>query len=160
QAAFPDGIIWLSVGKEPRDLVPLLREAGKATGDELTGYDSVQAASNRLRNHLRDKAVLLVLDDVWDPRDIAPFLLDSPRSRILPTTGVAGIAVSVGAQKTELNVLTEEQALDLVSLWSDSPESKLPPQAFQIVRECGYLPLALSMVGAQLRGKPDRWDHM
>jgi hypothetical protein len=55
QAAFPDGIVWIPIGKDPRDPVPLLREAGKAIGDSLGGYDSVQSASNRLRNCLRDK---------------------------------------------------------------------------------------------------------
>src|SRR5580658_9572770 len=47
QAAFPDGIIWLPLGKDPKDPVPLLREAAKAIGDSLEGYDSPQSASNR-----------------------------------------------------------------------------------------------------------------
>lgn len=33
-------------------------------------------------------------------------------------------------------------------------------QAAEIVRECGCLPLAVAMVGAQLRGRPERWDHV
>ena len=96
QSAFPDGIVWLNIGKDPRDLLPLFREAGRATGDSLQGYDSVQSASNQLRNHLREKAVLLVLDDVWDAHDAAPFLIDSPRSRLLITTRDARTAVSLG----------------------------------------------------------------
>jgi len=35
--------------------------------------------------------------------------------------------------------------------------SQLPPEAGEIIRECACLPLAVAMVGAQLRGKPDRW---
>ena len=160
QAAFPDGIIWLNVGKEPRDLVPLFREAARAVGDSLEGYDSLQSASNRLRNHLRHKAVLLVLDDVWNPHDAAPFLIDSSRSRLLITTRDARTAVSLGAHQQSLDVLTWEQSLQLISLWSDCPISTLPPEAAEIVRECGCLPLALAMVGALLRGKPDRWKNI
>jgi WD40 repeat protein len=160
QAAFPDGIMWIPVGKDPRDIVPLLREAAKAIGDSLEGYDTLQAASNRLRNRLRDKAALIVLDDVWNPRDAAPFLLDSPRSRLMITTRDARVAVALGAQQQELHVLTWEQSLQLISLWADCEFSALPREAAEIVRECGSLPLAVAMVGAQLRGKPDRWPHV
>lgn len=160
QAAFPDGIVWIPLGKDPRDIVPLLREAAKAIGDSLEGYDTLQAASNRLRNRLRDKAALIVLDDVWNPRDAAPFLLDSPRSRLMITTRDARTAVALGAQQQELPVLTFHQSLQLISLWADCEFSNLPPEATEIVRECGALPLAVAMVGAQLRGKPDRWPHV
>jgi WD40 repeat protein len=160
QAAFPDGIIWVPVGKDRRDLVPLLREVGKAIGDSLDGYDSLQSASNRLRNRLSEKAVLIVLDDIWDPHDAAPFLLDSPRSRLLITTRSARTAIALGAQQQELPVLTWAQSLQLIAMWADVDIAKLPVQAADIVRECGSLPLAIAMVGAQLRGKPERWSHV
>lgn len=159
-AAFPDGVIWLNLGKDPRDLVPLLREAGRAVGDSLDGYDSLQTASNQLRSTLRDKAVLLVLDDVWDSRDAAPFLIDSPRSRLLITTRDARIGVALGAGQQTLDVLNLEQSLHLISLWSDCADAGLPQEATQIVHECGRLPLAVAMVGALVRGKPDRWKNV
>jgi hypothetical protein len=160
QAAFPDGIVWLTVGKDLRDPVPLLREAGKAIGDPLDGYDSLQSASNRLRNCLRSKAAFLVLDDVWDSRDVAPFLFDSPRSRLMITTRDARTAVALGAEQQALTVLTQEQSLELLALWAGCDIRRLPAEGSEIVRECGRLPLAVAMVGAQLRGKPDRWPHM
>jgi hypothetical protein len=37
----------------------------------------------------------------------------------------------------------------------------LPPEAAELIRECGHLPLALSMIGAMLRGKPRAyWEHV
>jgi len=160
QSAFPDGVIWLNVGKGPRDLLPLFREAARAAGDSLEGYDNVQSASNQLRNYLREKAVLLVLDDIWDSRDAAPFVADSPRSRLLITTRDARTAVSLGARQQALDVLNHEQSLELVALWADCPVSGLPPEAEEIVQECGCLPLALAMVGALLRGKTNRWTNV
>lgn len=160
RAAFPDGVIWLPVGQNPRDVLTLMREAAKAVGDDPRSYDTLQAATNELRNHLRDKAVLLVLDDVWDARDAAPFLIDAPRSRTLLTTRDGRVATALGAAQKSLSVLSEEQALELISVWSDCPVNSLPPEALSIVRECGCLPLALAMVGALLRGKPHRWPNL
>ena len=160
QAAFPDGIVWLTLGKDLRDPVPLLREAGKALGDSLSGYDSLQSVSNQLRNCLINKAALLVLDDVWDSRHVAPFLFDSPRSRLMITTRDARVAVALGAEQQSLTVLTAEQSLELLALWANCDIARLPEEAREIVRECGRLPLAVAMVGAQLRGKHDRWPHL
>lgn len=38
--------------------------------------------------------------------------------------------------------------------WSETDVAKLPPISAEVMRECGRLPLALSMVGAMLRGEP------
>jgi hypothetical protein len=37
--------------------------------------------------------------------------------------------------------------------WCGRAVAELPPQASEVIHECGYLPLALAMIGAQLRGK-------
>jgi hypothetical protein len=104
------------------------------------------------------KQALLVLDDVWDPRDVAPFLFDSTTSRLMITTSDGRTAAALGADQQELPVLTWEQSLDMIALWSKCPRTKLPREAADIVRECGSLPLAVAMVGTQLRGNPDRWS--
>jgi WD40 repeat protein len=65
--------------------------------------------------------------------------------------------VALGAEQQELAVLTWDQSLELIALWANCERAKLPREAADIVRECGCLPLAVAMVGAQLRGKPDRW---
>ena len=42
----------------------------------------------------------------------------------------------------------------MLAKWSGRTIEGLPPQASEVIRECGYLPLALAMIGAQLRGRP------
>ena len=37
-----------------------------------------------------------------------------------------------------------------------SPD-KLPPEAAEVAKECGYLPLALAMIGAMIRLRPTAW---
>jgi hypothetical protein len=50
QQAFPHGIVWITVGKEPaRSLVDRMREAGKALKDDLAAYDTELGCINRLR---------------------------------------------------------------------------------------------------------------
>ena len=88
QDAFPDGVLWAVIGQNPTELhlTTQMREFAKGLGDDLTRYDTLQGSSNQLRNTLQDKAALLVLDDVWNPRDVHPFIADAPRSRLLLTT--------------------------------------------------------------------------
>jgi hypothetical protein len=50
-------------------------------------------------------------------------------------------------------------SLALLSDWSEQEVADLPAEAQAAARECGNLPLAVAMVGAMCRGKPDRWDN-
>ena len=160
QQAFPDGIIWITVGKESAfDLVTRMREVGKALNDDLTRYDNELGCTNQYRTTIRNKAALIVIDDVWHARDVKPFRAESPRSRLLFTTRNASIAAAVGAQEHTVNLLTQEQSREVLARWLGLQTDKLPPQVDDLIRECGRLWLALSMIGAMLKGKPPAyWD--
>ncbi len=153
QRAFPDGIVWITAGKErKRDFIEEMREVAKALGDDLTGYDTALACENRYRTTIAQKAALIVVDDVWSKADIEPLLAESPRSRFLFTTRDASIGRFVAAREHWTDLLDAEQARKLLALWAYVPTNKLPVTAGDIVAECGRLPLALSVVGALLRG--------
>jgi hypothetical protein len=162
QQAFPDGIIWIKVGKESAfDLVTRMREVGKALNDDLTRYDNELGSTNQYRNTIRNKAALIVIDDVWRARDVEPFRAESPRSRLLFTTRDASVAAAVGAQEHTADLLTHEQSREVLARWSGLRTDKLPSQADNLIRECGRLPLALSMIGAILKSKPPAfWDRV
>ena len=156
QQAFPDGIIWITIGKESAfDSLTRMREVGKALGDDLSRYENELAAKNQYRNTIRKKAALIVVDDVWRSSDLEPLRAeDSPRSRLLFTTRDASIAAAMGAREHIADLLTDEQSREVLARWSRTRITHLPPIAAQLIHECGRLPLALSMVGAMLRGKP------
>ncbi len=86
RAAFPDSVIWVTIGREPGNLVRQMAKVGTALGDEPQLYGTPEASSNRLRSVLQDKAALIVLDDMWDARYVEPFRADTPRCRTLFTT--------------------------------------------------------------------------
>jgi hypothetical protein len=148
QAAFPDGIIWIKIGRAPGDLVNQMREIGKALGDTLELYDSPEGGRRRLSIILRDKAALIVLDDVWYARHVKPFWeVDAPRCCLLFTTRDGSIALGLGAQEVRLDVLKPDEAVTMLQKWAERDEPALP----DIAERLGYLPLALKLAGAQLR---------
>jgi len=71
QDAFPDGVVWITIGKEETvDLLASFCEVGKALGDDLQGYETLPAAINRYKTVLAQKAVLIVVDDIWKKSDL------------------------------------------------------------------------------------------
>ena len=94
--------------------------------------------------------------------DIEPFLAESPRSRLLFTTRDASIAAAVvGSGASGGSADGAEQSRALLARWAGYQADDLPAEALDLIRECGRLPLALSMIGAMLRGKPAAyWGHV
>ena len=147
QAAFPDGVIWVTIGKDPGNLTEQMKFIGTKLGDSPGHYTSETAGSDRLRTLLAHKAVLLVLDDVWNAEHIQPFRLEAPRCRTLFTTRDGGIALAIGASEVRLGTLNQEQSLELLREWAGRDDEKLP----DIAEKLGNLPLALKLAGARLR---------
>jgi WD40 repeat protein len=155
QNAFPDGIVWTTVGREPAyDLTTRIQEVRRALGDEPGADESELHSIDRYRTLMRDKAALVIVDDVWRSEDVGPFLAESRRSKILFTTRSRDIAAVTGASTHTAELLTVEQSRALLARWAEYAVEALPHESDGLVRECGRLPLALAMVGAMLRGKP------
>jgi WD40 repeat protein len=153
QQAFPDGIVWITAGREGRrDFVQEMREVAKALGDDLSRWDNDLACEHQYRTTVANKAALVVVDDVWSIDDLKPLLAESPRSRFLFTTRDASIARFVAAREHTAQLLEREQAKELLAAWAGIPLGQLPAEAEAVIGECRGLPLALSVVGAMLRG--------
>jgi WD40 repeat protein len=161
QHAFPDGIAWTTAGTEIKyDLITRMQEVRRAVGDQPAGKESELECINRYRSTMQDKAALVIVDDVWRTEDIEPFLNESLRSRLLFTTRNADIAAAVGAEEHTANLLTLEQSRALLARWANLTTEQRPSEAEDLIRECGQLPLAISMIGAMVRGKPSTsWRH-
>jgi len=158
QRAFPDGIVWLTAGKErKRDFIEEMREVAKALGDDLSRYDTALACENQYRTTIANKAALIVVDDVWSKADIEPLLAESPRSRFLFTTRDGAVGRFVGAREHRADLLDGAQSRQLLASWANLSVAELPAVTDDIVAECGRLPLALSVVGAILRGADEEF---
>ena len=116
-------------------------------GDDPTRYDTPEASINCLRTLLQNKAVLLVLDDIWNASDVESFRVEAPYCRTLFTTRNSSIALFLGAKTVKLDTLKPEQAKELLHEWAQRDD----PRLGQIAERLGYLPLALKLAGSRLR---------
>jgi hypothetical protein len=162
--AFPDGIVWLTIGKESN--VPLkerVRKVARALNQDFGACsDDAEECKATYRSLLRDKAVLVVLDDVWKLDDVTPFRLDPGRSKLLYTSRDKGLAKSLEADSQDVGVLDDAQARRFLRRWSGRESTPLPePYASGILAECKGLALGLAMIGAALKGQPDsEWTYL
>ncbi|MDZ8055878.1 MAG: NB-ARC domain-containing protein [Aulosira sp. ZfuVER01] len=162
--AFPDGVFWVTFGQTPQ-ILTWQSYVASALGDKQAAFTEIGLAKARLRELFAQKACLLILDDIWRLDDATPFDVLGERCQMLVTTRDAAIVTGLGGQEYQLAVLDAQQALALLANWSNQPEILQPSPhndvALQVARECGYLPLALAMVGAMMRGKPpNRWQNI
>ncbi|BAY07666.1 NB-ARC domain-containing protein [Calothrix sp. NIES-2098] len=162
--AFPDGVLWITLGQTPQ-ILTWQSYLASALGDKQAAFTEVGLAKAQLRELFAQKACLLILDDIWRLDDATAFDVLGERCQMLITTRDAAIVTGLGGEEYQLAVLGKQQALELLAKWANQPEiSQSSPHndvALQVVRECGYLPLALAMVGAMMRGKPHhRWQNI
>jgi tetratricopeptide (TPR) repeat protein len=165
QQAFPDGVLWVTLGQSPNVKV---RQADlcRSLGDPPQTFEDIQQGKARLSELLIDKACLIVLDDVCELEHAAAFDVMGPHSGLLITARDARIITALGAVEHQLAVLSEDEALKLLAHWLSSRDgtldndeleylaqvkAHLPIEAHEVARECGYLPLALALSAAQVR---------
>jgi WD40 repeat protein len=76
------------------------------------------------------------------------------------TTRNLEIVSAIGAEPHTVDVFEPAQATQLLANWSGQRVSDMPPESREVARECGYLPLALAMIGAMVGRDPSRWANV
>jgi len=153
--AFPDGVIWVGLGSAP-DVTALQRRVHRDLGGD-GAFETEHQGKEALKKQLLDKAVLLILDDVWRRADVDCFDVLGPRCRALVTTRDNGLLTSLGGPHHLVDLLTEREAQDLLALAAGVPADGLPGEAAEIIAECGRLPLAVVLCGGMIR-RGLAWD--
>ncbi|XP_068162844.1 apoptotic protease-activating factor 1 isoform X1 [Antennarius striatus] len=165
---FPGGIHWLSIGQlDKPDLLIKIKSLCFRLEQSLDSQhlqrppNSLDEAKERLRFLMlrRYPRALLILDDIWDSTVLKTFDI---HCRILLTTRNRSLTDSVSGAKYEVEVqsgLDENKALEILSLYTETKANRLPDEARSIVRECKGSPLVVSLIGALLKEKPNRWDY-
>ena len=152
--AYPDGIIWLTLGPET-NLAALMQEFAALLGCDGT-FTTVVEGKAALKEFCAQKAVLLVLDDIWSARDAEAFDVLGPRCRMLVTTRDSGILRTLHGDLFPVELLSAVQARKLLADSARADEGTLPPEADEIVRQCGCLPLGIALAGGMVAQRDAR----
>jgi hypothetical protein len=147
--AFPDGIVWVGLGPLPT-VADLQRRVHKDLGGD-GAFQTEHEGRVKLRDILKDKGILLILDDVWRREDVDWFDVLGPRCRAMITTRDAGLLTSLGGVHHQVELLTDAEALNLLAQAAGVERDKLPGEAADLIAECGRLPLAVALCGGLIR---------
>ncbi|HEY3609352.1 MAG TPA: tetratricopeptide repeat protein [Pseudonocardiaceae bacterium] len=157
---FPDGNLFLelhghTLGQTPvppgEALDSLLRAVGV---DPIMIPPKLEDRARLWRDRMAGKKILLVLDDAAD-HDQVRLLLPGTAGSLVLITSRHRLPALDGTLPVTLDVLPPADAVDLLRRLAglDDDEEDEPVLA-EIVARCGYLPLAISLAGAQLRNHP------
>lgn len=97
QRAFPDGILWLTVSKEPK-ILQRQSDLAVMLGDIPRTFNDIQEGRSHLSKLLADKVCLIILDDVWNGKHVEGFNILGSGCKMLITTRDAKIITDLGAQ--------------------------------------------------------------
>jgi len=155
-SAFDDGILWATLGESPNIQHELTKLYAALTG-ERPGFVDVDDAAIQLAARLEDKNCLIVIDDVWDPNHLKPFLWGGGKCARLITTRRLPVVTEVDASRVLVNEMTADQSVHMLTASLRPPPVDLAP--FQaLARRLGEWPLLLKLAASQLRERIERGD--
>ena len=159
QKIFPDGMLWTALGKQPT-LVSLIAAWGrrfKSEGETLARASRLTAAQEDLAELLKDRRMLLIVDDVWEVEHAAAFKrARSEGCALVITTRELQPALAVAGKPEwvyNLPGLTPEGGLELVREIAKSVVDRYPEKCRELVEDLKGLPLALQVAGRLLNEK-------
>ncbi|MFD4639668.1 BTAD domain-containing putative transcriptional regulator [Lentzea sp. NPDC058436] len=150
---FPDAQLFVDLhsytaGVEPRTPSDALLALLTALGVPAQGIpDGLDARAARWRAEMAHRKALVVLDNAGSAAQVRPLL---PGTGLVLVTSRRRLVDLDAASTISLDVLSEEDSLDLLT----SITRRHGEDCREVVRLCGYLPLAVRIVGARWRTRP------
>lgn len=148
---FEDGIYFLTLGHKPN-----INEIQK----ELITYlyeETTECTTAKIKRILSNKKVLLIIDDIWDIKHLNFFNVINDESKLIITTRQQNIVTACGAKDYSIDILTLAQSRKLLEKKVGSISKDLTNLTNNIIKKCGFLPLAINIVGSILKGKDIEW---
>ncbi|ANN15938.1 transcriptional regulator, SARP family protein [Amycolatopsis orientalis] len=159
---YPDGQLYLDLRGFDPNRAPL--STSDALGHLLWALGSARrrsepdALASMYRTLLSDKRVLILLDNAVSTEQVRDLLPGTSNSLVLVTSRnrLSGLVARDGARRLTLGLLTEAEALELLrnTIGGQRVDDEVT-YAAELVRLCGYLPLALRVAAEKISGDPD-----
>jgi WD40 repeat protein len=144
--AFPDGILWVTLGQTPNVLGGLRKLYAAMTGQRPDFID-IEDAANALAAQLMGRTCLIVVDDVWHPAHLRPLLRGGEHCARLITTR-DGTTIPQNARTVDIDAMQQDEAVSL--LGADLTPADLSTLR-ALARRVGEWPLLLKLVNGLLR---------
>lgn len=147
--AYPGGVWWLEVGQNPDLEVLADRLYRKCSGGRQPA--AAVSAVSQLADVVRDKPMLVVLDDVWAPTDVVETLLAALPATVHTLTTTRGAELP-GSQTVSVDELTVEEArLVLLGNSATAADPDVIQSADTLSELLGRWALLVAMAGAAAR---------
>jgi WD40 repeat protein len=148
-ASFEHGILWVTLGEQPR-ILDKLSMLFTALTDEQRTFTDQDAARVELADRLRSKSCLIVLDDVWNYTDLEPFLHSARESVLLITTRQASIVAQANAVDVPVSEMTTAEAIAMLA--ASLPQTGLSRSSLtEVAQELGEWPVLLNLFAGHVR---------
>jgi len=149
QRRFPGGIFWVSVGRDADDagLAERISDLVRNLGGVGPAFSTVEGAGEALAAAAAGRGpVLLVADDVWTERQLAPFVA-AGASRLLVTTRRPSVLAAAGGRQIRVDAVSADVARRILGRDLPAIGPQLERQLFDLA---GGWPLLLSLINRRL----------
>lgn len=149
---FPDGVLWVSLGRRP-DALAELKGWARALGVEdkdMARIHTEEEAHKAVSSAIGARRMLLVVDDVWQSDAAGAFLLGANCAHIV-TSCVPEVVIDCAKTLTRVRELDNAESLVLLREFAREVVDAEPDEALELVRASGGLPLALVLLGKRLK---------
>ena len=109
---FKDGTFWVDL--QATDTMSVLDGFARTYGFDVSHFTQIDSRAGAVRSILRDKNVLIVLDNAWREEEVIPLLPHSTGAGILITTRDEALAYLLSEEVLHLDTLTEAEAIMLL----------------------------------------------
>lgn len=136
---FPDGVLWVDLGEDltTHDLTGRIADLCDRLSGERPAYTHPSAAGDYLGVLLGDRRMLVVIDDLWNPRDLSPFLRGGPSCvRLITTRNARALPDEVDAVVVDAMTPAETAALLIKICRIPRRSTSLNSFAFQVAGPC------------------------
>jgi NB-ARC domain/Domain of unknown function (DUF4062) len=154
--AFRDGLLWASVG-QVADTRAILATWSATLDVRQDSNASLDRLIRVARSALRDRQMLLIVDDVWQSNDAIPFKQVCGKScSLLITTRFTRVARELASTPEEiyrLDVLSPDASFELARWIAPTVVRQYPDEIRLLLNHIEHLPLAIRVAGRLLESE-------
>src|SRR5581483_11903317 len=161
---FYDGVLWVGLGPKPQvaEAMSTWMTILEITSTEAQALTTLDAMAHWLHQRLRERQMLLIIDDAWKVSDARAFQVGGSKCVHVLTTRSPLLAYTFAPDHvTSLPPLSETASIHLLACLAPQVSEQYPQEVQALVQPSGGLPLALTLLGRlvhvhSLHGSPRR----